>query len=157
MALPPLLAELGIPAACIDQRTHADEKGRSFVIRPQRDEVVWRIIVDRCWLKDFDGLRTDYLFWCSNNQERFVLVELKGQDFGHALEQIASTLAYLYQRKPELRQVAAQGGICAYVVLSKGQAVAQRLNEKARIQKRYGVIVRQKSQRFEINGIDGLC
>lgn len=85
------------------------------------------------------------------------MVELKGQDFGHALEQIASTLAYLYQRKPELRQVAAQGGICAYVVLSKGQAVAQRLNEKARIQKRYGVIVRQKSQRFEINGIDGLC
>lgn len=157
MSLPPLLNELGIPEDCVNQTASAQEKGRSFVINRQQDEVVWRIMVDHCWLRDSERPRVDYLFLGINHRECLVLVELKGKNFGHALEQIASALAHLYELKPALRQVAAQGGLSAYVVMSKGQGVSRRFNEIAKIAKKYHVIVHPKSQRHEINGVSRLC
>lgn len=157
MPLPQFLADLDIPEDCIDQRTSASEKGRSFVIHRRQDEVVYRVKVDGCWLDRVAGKRVDYLFWCTNSKERLSLVELKGSDFGAALEQVEDTLNRLYNSQPQLRQFAAQGGICVYVVLSKGQGVARRFNEIAKIKKEHNVIVRHKSQRLEINGVDALC
>ena len=157
MALPLILAGLDIPEHCIDERTSAQENRRKFEIRRHAQETVYRIKVDDCWLSNQDGKKVDYLFWCANGKERLSLVELKGGDFGKALEQVESTLRILFQQEPQLRQFADTGGICSYVVLSKGSGVRQRLKEIARLKKTYKVIVRPHGQQLEINGLDALC
>jgi hypothetical protein len=121
--------------------------------------MIWRIKIDDCWLGGADERKVDYLFWSTNKlgKERLSLVELKGENFGDALEQIESTLRRLYGNKPALRQFAAQGGICVYVILSKGKGVPQNLNRIAKIKKDFDVIVRPKSQRLELDGVAGLC
>jgi len=72
MSLPDLLANLDIPDKCIDQHTSASERGRSFVINLQSDDIIRRIKVDGCWLDQVDGKKVDYMFWCHNNRSGFV-------------------------------------------------------------------------------------
>jgi hypothetical protein len=157
MSFPQILIELDIPENCIDQKTSASERGRSFVLHREQDETVYRIKVDDCWLGSDDGKKVDYLFWYTNNKARLILVELKGQNLGTALKQIAATLEYLYNLRPTLRQFATQGGICVYIVLSRGKGVGKRLNQIDKLKKTYQVIIRSKSQRLELNGMHELC
>lgn len=172
MSAPQWLTTLGIPEECISNSSSAQEKGRRFSIRPRRSnqiDEIWRIQVDGCWMQD-DVKRVDYLFWgqSATGQRVVMLVELKGKNFGRALEQIERTLQRLCRRSdgniihteahldspghdpPE------SGGMRAYVVLSKGSGVPQRLRERQLIQERYGVVVYPHEPRPPVNGLDAL-
>jgi hypothetical protein len=167
---PEWLAVLGIPEGCISSQSSATERGLSFTIHRQEGDQIWRVRVDDCWLKSGDEKKVDYLFWGQSTSGRKVilLVELKGQNFGKALEQIESTRQHLCKRADHggvhtgLHQASpghdlpVADGVRAYVVLSKGRGVPQRQRERERIRKRYGVLVRPKSRRLEINGIEAL-
>lgn len=172
MSAPQWLTALGIPEECVSNGSSAHEKGRRFSIRPRRGnqiDEIWRIQVDGCWMQD-DVKKVDYLFWgqSASGRRDILLVELKGQDFGKALQQIESTLRLICKRDGDniIHTGAHQdapphdpperGGVRAYVVLSSGRGVPQRLRERQRIQERYGVIVYPHEQRLEVNGLDAL-
>lgn len=155
---------LGIPPGCISESTVASEHGRKFRIDRRPGDKVWRVQVDHCWLDDHDGAKTDYLFWCqsASGQKQIILVELKGRDFSHALEQIEAMLARLCQksavnlvhRRADLRaspghDLTSAGGIKACVVLSKGDEFQYNNVKIARIRKRYQVNVYRKSICYE--------
>lgn len=170
MTTPPAwLLDLGIPASCISDRSSAAEGGRSFSIRPQPGDLVWRVALDRCWLAQSETQRVDYLFWAASASGRklVLLVELKGKDFATALDQVEASLDYLCKRSdgggihtgshrssPGHDRHAL--GVRAYVILSKGRGVPQHLSRKERLRRRYGIIVHQHSQRLEVNGVDAL-
>lgn len=172
MTAPAWLLELGIPEHCISNSSSSREKGRRFSIRPHRGsngDVIWRIQVDGCWLPE-DVKKVDYMFWgqSSSGRKLILLVELKGQDFGKALQQIRSTLDLLCKRSAGNRvhtgvhgmspghDLPEAAGIKAFVVLSKGRGVPQRQVERERIRQRYGVIVYHREQRLEIKGLDAV-
>jgi hypothetical protein len=170
MSAPKWLIALGIPEDCIAQKSSAEERGCRFSIHPRRGEIIWRVRVDGCWLPSGDSKKVDYLFWGQSAAERAVvlLVELKGEDFGKALQQIKSTLEQLckkadgmgihtgvHRASPGHAPLAA-GGVRAYVVLSKGRGVPQRQQEREYLRKQYGVILVHKERRFEIDGIEAI-
>ena len=156
---------MGISADCITNSTSASENRRVFTIERQPGDQVWRLKVDHCWLHDRDGAKTDYLFWCQSatGQKYIFLVELKGRDFSHALEQIEAMLARLckkangnmvhqrndYKASPG-HDLTTLGGIKAFVVLSQGSEVQTNQREIARIRQRYNVIIHTKSVKKEV-------
>jgi hypothetical protein len=97
-----------------------------------------------------------------------LLVELKGKNFGQALEQIEATLQLLCKRSGRNiihaqtnvnlleHDPPTRGGVCAYVVLSKGRGVPKRQAERRKLQQRYGVIVYPHSQELRIDGLEKL-
>jgi len=97
-----------------------------------------------------------------------LLVELKGKDFGKALEQIESTLQLLCKRAAgNIVHTAAssnapghdspeKGGVRAFVILSKGIGVRQRMTERQRLQQRYGVIVYPYGRWLQADGLNAL-
>jgi hypothetical protein len=99
VSVPPWLTALGIPEKCVSNSSSAEEKGRRFSIHPQPGDEIWRVHVDGCWVRD-NVKRVDYLFWgrSASSRQVILLVELKGQDFGGALQQIESTLQRLCRR-----------------------------------------------------------
>lgn len=166
---PDWLSELGIPPRCISRSSSAAESGRSFAIRPLSGDNIWRVHLDGCWITDPDSRRVDYLFWASSPTGRrlVLLVELKGKDFGSALQQIEATLKRLCKRadghgihtgahRTSPGHERHEQGVRAYVILSKGKGVPQRQSEKERLRRRYGVIVLQHSRRLEVDGVDKL-
>jgi len=170
MSVPDWLKALGIPEECIAQSSSASEKGRSFSIRPRQGDQIWRVHVDDCWVQDNNEKRADYLFWgeSATGRKVVILVELKGKQFGKALEQIEAMLERLCkkadgkgihngQHHPGLKHDQHnRGGVRVYVVLSKGEKVAQRQAALARIQQKYGIVVHPKSVRIEVDGLDNL-
>ncbi len=169
MSAPQWLLALGIPEGCVSNSSSAEERGRRFSIHSQPGDEIWRVHVDGCWVCD-NVKRVDYLFWGRSAAGRRVvlLVELKGQDFGRALQQIESTLQRLCKRsggniihtgqhRASLgHEPHGTGGVRAYVVLSKGSGVPQRQREREKLRARYGVIVYHREQRIEANGLDHL-
>ena len=170
MTPPSWLLKLGVPADCISQSSSASENQRSFSIRPESGDVIWRVKTDGCWFSSSNLKKVDYLFWVSSSSgSRLVLlVELKGKDFGTALQQIEASLHRLCKladgqgihtgdhRPSPGHDRHDQAGVRAYVILSKGKGVPQRQIERARLSKRYGVIVHPQSQRLEVKGVDAL-
>jgi hypothetical protein len=170
MRAPQWLTALGIPEDCISRASSAKGLKRSFSIRPQEGDQIWRVKVDDCWFQSCDEKRVDYLFWAqsASGQKFILLVELKGQHFGKALQQIESTLQRLCKRAGGRGIHTGQhrdcpghnphnkGGVRAYAVLSKGEGVPLRQRERERIRQRYGILVHPKSQRLEADGIDAL-
>jgi hypothetical protein len=167
-APPEWLTALGIASPCISNNSSANERGRSFSIRPLPGDVVWRVHVDGCWVIGRER-RVDYLFWArsSTGRRRILLVELKGKDFGSALQQVEASLQQLCKKADGhgihtgVHQTSPghdlhEQGVRAYVVLSKGKGVPQRQSEKERLRRRYDVIVIQQSQRMEVIGVDAL-
>ena len=170
MNVPKWLTDLGIPENCVSHQSSSEEHGRRFSIRPRRGDTIWHIQVDGCWLRSIESKKVDSLFWGQSASGRKVvlLVELKGSDFGQALGQINSTLARLCKRadghgihigshlgSPGHTSLA-RGGVCAYVVLSKGRGVPLRLKEREQLRKRYGVLVHTGERQIEIDGIDAV-
>ena len=156
---------LGVPDGCITNSTSASENKRTFTIERQPGDQVWRVKVDHCWLHDQDGAKTDYLFWCQSagGQKYIFLVELKGRDFSHALEQIEAMLARLCRkvegnlvhRRVDHRAspghgLTSAGGVRAFAVLSQGGEVQTNQKEIARIRQRYNVVVHPKSVKKEV-------
>ena len=159
MPLPQIVESLNIPDHCVSQSTAVTEQKRRFAIDRQPGDIIWCIRVDGCWL-DSAGKRVDYLFYGSvrSGKECLSLVELKGSDFCAALKQILNTVEHLYNIKAELRQFAAARRLTAYVVLSKGPGVRQRLKERRRIEKKYHIIVTPKGQQCELEkGAEEMC
>lgn len=157
---------LGVPAGCISNSTAATENHRTFSIERQAGDQVWRVMVDHCWLHDQDSPKTDYMFWCqcASGQKYIFLVELKGRDFSHALEQIEAMLVRLCRNAQDNivhrrddhhlspgHNPSRFGGVRAYVVLSKGSEVQINQVQIAKIRKRYNVIVHPKSVRQEVS------
>ena len=164
------LVTLGIPQNCIARRSSAQERRCRFSIRPRPGDEIWRVDVDGCWLQGSSEKRVDYTFWGHSTSGRrlIVLVGLKGKDFGRALEQIESTLQLLCKQagdniihaavspnKPR-HDPPAIGGVRAFVILSKGSGVPQRIAKRRKLQQQYGIIVYHHEQRFEIDGLDAL-
>lgn len=156
---------LGISSACVTNSTSASENKRTFTIERRPGDQVWRLKVDHCWLHDHDGAKTDYLFWCqsANGQKYILLVELKGKNFGHALEQIEAMLLRLCKksadnivhRRPDHHatpghDLTGAGGIRAFAVLSNGSQIQSNQKEIARIRKQYNVIIDTKSVKKEV-------
>lgn len=170
MSVPGWLLALGIPENCITGNSSAEENKRRFSIRPQAGDEIWCVKVDNGWITDNTHRKVDYLFWGQSKSGRRVvlLVELKGSNFRQAIRQIESTLQQLCKnsedggihtgnhRNSPGHGTHSQGGVQAYVVLSKGPGVAQSQTEIRRIQKSHGVRVILRGQRFEANGLDAL-
>jgi AAA domain, putative AbiEii toxin, Type IV TA system len=170
MSVPEWLIELGIPNSCIVQESAAKEHKRRFSILPRQGDVIWRVQVDGCWLQSGGEKRVDYLFWgqSASGRKAILLVELKGGDFGKALDQIGSTLKRLCKRGDDKglhlgphqhspgHDPTADGGVLAYVVLSNGRQVPQHLTKRQRLQHRYGVLVRTGERYLEVNGVDAI-
>ncbi len=174
MRLSDYLRELGIPADCLVKRSSCSERGRGFSIEPQAEDEIWRVAVDGCWQKE--RRRVDCLFWARSGTGRqvVVLVELKGSNYGQALDQIESTLAWLcklspdeqiHERADQALKHAAGGwnGVLAYVVLRTGRQVPgrrrkipQRLSKLEKIRRRYRVRVRTRTGRLTVKGVDNL-
>ena len=178
MSIPQQLVALGIPERCIERRSSAQEKDRQFSIRPQTGDEIWRVHLDGCWLQDNEQKRVDYMFWArsASGHKSVLLVELKGKNFGKALEQIESTLEFLCKRSGRNVVHAAApnalehdppsaGGVRAYVILSKGKRGAsqqskrglpQQSTKRRKLQQRYGVIVYPHGVKLQVNGLGAL-
>jgi hypothetical protein len=168
--VPEQLAALGIPPECIENRSSAQEKTRRFSIRPKPGDQIWRIRVDGCWLVGTTRKRVDYVFWCqsASGQRAVLLIELKGKNFGAALEQMDSTLELLCKQSGRnivhrdahpgalAHKPINEGGVRAFVILSKGTGVPRRSKERLAIQKKYGVIVHSCTRQERIDGLDSL-
>ncbi len=168
--VPAWILNLGIPAECVDQRSSAREKGRRFSIAPLRDDTIWRIHMDGCWLQTSDQKRVDYLFWgqSASNKRVIILVELKGKQFGSALKQVEATLQHLCKRANDRgihtgshyqspgHDPHARGGIRVYIVHSGGERVSRRQADIERIRQRYGVRVRTFEQHGQIARLDNI-
>ena len=162
---PHWLITLGVPQNCITVSPVAQENKRRFAIKVKADEQVWRVKVDDCWLSDQDHKKVDFLFWWGNsaNDRLVLLVELKGKRFDLALKQIEATLERLCKTAPNQgihsgshqaspgHTLVKEGGVKAYVVLSKGKGVRLRSTELERLRKRYKVRIEAKSQQIEVN------
>lgn len=119
-----------------------------FRVTTGRGDEVWRIKVDDCLIQDLSVRRVDYAFCvrCSASGEALLLVELKGRDVKHALEQIQSTLRWLRQHGHEM-----PARKLAYVISSNGNQVPQCLDLRERIRKEYHVIVTIKTRQLEVS------
>lgn len=171
MKPPQWLIALGVPEMCISQNSSAKEHARRFSIRPQPGDSVWRIKTDGCWINNEDVRRVDYIFWvksATSTKGIVLLVELKGKHVGDALDQVSQTLERLckqsdhrgihtgaHHQSPGHDLVAGQG-IRAYVVLSRGRGVRQRLKENEAIRRKYGVRVIFHEQQLFVDGIENL-
>jgi hypothetical protein len=161
---------LGIPQTCITPHSSAEARHRRFSIRPKSGDTVWRVRLDDGWFRDQTTKKIDFMFWTQSaaGRRRILLVELKGKNFGAALEQLNSTLEHLCKlsanqgihtgnhRASPGHDAVSQQAIRAYVVLSKGKGVPLRTTERERIRKRYGILIYTHEQRIEIDGLDTL-
>jgi hypothetical protein len=165
---PKWLTALGIPEECISRNSSAAEHGRSFAIQRRKGDKVWCIKLDDCWWRDSTAKKVDYLFWVqsSSAKKAVLLIELKGKNFGAALEQVVSTLQKLCKKSDGKgihtgphnaspgHDLLTEGGVRAYVVTSGG--VSQRQSERERIRKQYGILVYTHTQRFQFDSVDAL-
>jgi len=171
MSAPEWLLDLGFPADCISNKSSASEKSRKFSITPNRGDIIWRVHVDGGWLQSSDPeKRVDYLFWTQSavGVRRIILVELKGQEIGKALEQIDSTLRRLckrvstnqvhnsnHNRSPGHDPVS-QGGVVAVIVHTAGRGVPQRSSYIERLRSKYGIRVHMHKNKYSTHGLDSL-
>ena len=170
MKPPQWFEAIGIPEECVSKASAAQEHGRRFSVAPRQEDQIWRVRLDGCWLQDEAEKRVDYLFWgqSASGRKVILLVELKGQDFGTALQQIESTLLRLCKRVADNTVHMGKhqaspghdsprvGGVKAFVILSKGVGVRQRLRQREALRQKYGVRVHTRERRLEVNGLDAL-
>jgi hypothetical protein len=169
------LVALGIPENCISNASSASEGRSRFIIHPYRadrgnaSDTVFRVHVDGGWLGQ-GTQKVDYMFWCQSASGRRIvlLVELKGGDFGKALDQIQATLALLCRKSSDgtfhggqmspasKHDDVSAGGVMAYVVFSHGRRVPLYQKRQVELRQQYGVIVYHHERRVEINGVDRL-
>lgn len=85
------LAEMG-KTCCIVEELQAQEKGRGVKLSPSSSSEAIKIRVDGCLIDD-GAKRCDCLFFYKKSEGRryAFLVELKGNNYFHALEQLAAT------------------------------------------------------------------
>jgi hypothetical protein len=92
------LARLFGRADCFLPGTSVKEKGKTFSIQPRNGEQVVGLRVDGCLLADTGVPKCDaifFLFDAAQGRLLIILVELKGGDVAHALDQLVSTRHFL--------------------------------------------------------------
>ena len=158
-----------IPPECVSSRSAVREHRRRFSIQPRAGDEICCIELDGCWLKSDPVKRVDYLFLgrSAAGKKLVLLVELKGGNFGKALDQIEATLQFLCRQgsgnvihngehKSALAHDAPEnGGVRAYVILSHGRKVGLRSRQVEDIRKRFGVRVYAR-EGVSVNGLDAL-
>ena len=82
---------------CFSNGTVAKEKGRKFSIKNKSKKTICKVRVDGCLLTESTKKKCDFFFKVCET-ERYFLVELKGTDVNHAVEQIESTFVALNDR-----------------------------------------------------------
>lgn len=155
-----LLARLGVPTRCIENRRNAEENRRSIRLDLPANWNVQKVNVDGCWLTSVNQRKVDVLFYvvpsssnaASAPKQAAVLVEFKGKDFGHALSQIEDTLSYLSQQPAwqNARTVQRLG----IAILSHGNQIPSFQNKIAQLARRHNVIIRHKSKQMTITEND---
>ena len=78
----------------------AQENGRKYIIDNKSKKEIVKYKIDGGLLTDQNVLKCDYGFYTENNF--LFLVELKGSDYSHAIEQIINTI-YLLIEKPQIK------------------------------------------------------
>jgi hypothetical protein len=148
MNSPEWMGALGVPARCIERLAAAQENQRRFKLEVAKNRTVWRVRVDGCWLRSMEQKKVDYLFCLeeSSGGWKLILVELKGKDFGHALQQISQTVEFI-KAQPMFRQLACKS-IEAVVVLSSGNRVPDYQKERNLLRSRHNVKVIAKSKQY---------
>ena len=79
---------------CYSSSSIAFENGKKFVINNRSKKTICKIHIDNCLIKDNNVRKCDFFFAIRENQ-KFYLVELKGQSLDDAVEQIKSTFNIL--------------------------------------------------------------
>ncbi|MFZ5585247.1 MAG: hypothetical protein ACOZHQ_04885 [Thermodesulfobacteriota bacterium] len=98
MGLKEALLELIGHEECFLTENRIEENGKVFSLRRINDEEIVGIRADNCLLTPQAGLACDAIFFIhspSENRLVIVLVELKGEDVGHAIKQIMAVRDYL--------------------------------------------------------------
>ena len=158
-----------IPPECVSSRSSVREHKRRFSIRPQAGDQICCVKLDGCWLQSESVKRVDFLFLgkSASGKKLVLLVELKGGDFGKALDQIEATLQFLCKKRHRnivhksnhkdalAHDAPEKGGVRAYVILSHGQKVGRRSNRVEAIRKRFGVRVYAR-EAVSVTGLDAL-
>ncbi len=84
-------------AKCFDNATVTKEKGKEFRLQNKSKKTVCRVHIDDCLTRDKRTKRCDYLFKICETENHF-LVELKGSDVDHAVNQIISTFDFINKK-----------------------------------------------------------
>lgn len=87
------------------------ENKRKYVLNNNSQQQICKIKIDNGFIQNPAENKCDYAFLICDN-EHLVLVELKGSDFLHAIEQIISTIDLLSQEINE-------NSVSARIILSK--------------------------------------
>jgi hypothetical protein len=91
---------LGGNDECYSISTVASEKGREFRLNLTAGKSACKVHVDGCLIADNTTTKCDYILQVCPENELF-LVELKGTDVDHAVEQILTTHTLLKQKIKE--------------------------------------------------------
>lgn len=82
-------------ATCDNRKVYtAVENKRKYVLNNELQQKICKIKVDNGIIQDTDQNKCDYAFLICENKN-LILVELKGTDFLHAIQQIISTINLL--------------------------------------------------------------
>ncbi len=84
------MAEIG-KTTCESQVLVAQEKSRGVKLTPSSNGKALKIKVDDCLIKDTQRCDCLYFYQQSKSKRHAFLVELKGNNYTHALEQLEST------------------------------------------------------------------
>jgi len=118
---------------CFENKTAATEKGKTFRIEcKDKSEQFCRIHVDGCFVMDNNSNKCDYIFVRCKTEDVYY-VELKGQDIGHAYEQIVETISVHFPSPKEKNY--------GFIIASKVTPSFNRIiaKKKEEFQKRHGV------------------
>ena len=135
---------LGGADDCYSSSNVASENGKQFRIEKPNNINLCKVQVDGCLINNNDVLKCDYLFKiCQTNQ--VFLVELKGTDVIHAINQIVSTYE---QIKGDLAQLASN--YKGFIISSSVPRAAEQnfRKQQERILKQKGFIIKKGHIRF---------
>jgi hypothetical protein len=159
------------PEASILKNPGIKEKGRSFSIRLNEGQEAFGIDLEKLADWPRDRKRCDVLFVCSMPDRAdfmVVLVELKGSDTGHAIDQIEESRKTLCKGSAEfsdthcpatvaaVRASGMTGGHNRMVVgvIVTGQGLPQRLLERKKLHK--SVRLKLEKKKYRADGVDEL-
>lgn len=168
--VPTWFNDIQIPEHCVSKKSSVGNQ-RIFRFECKSGDEAWCIEVDGGWIKTGDPQRrVDYMFLVKSRQGRkaILLVELKGKDYYHALEQVEATLSRLcrradgggihngsYQNAPG-HDRSNRGGVRAYVVTSNGRNIPRCKDKELYLWQKFGVGVFRQSMLIEAESIDEL-
>lgn len=135
---------LGGEENCYSNSNVASENGKQFRIEKPNNISLCKVQVDGCLINDNTVLKCDYLFKiCETNQ--VFLVELKGTDVIHAINQITSTYDQLHG---DLNQPASN--YKGFIISSSIPRAAEQnfRKQQERVLKQKGFIIKKGHIRF---------